>query len=262
LWRSISFLFGIGAITLVGAGLSVFGVLSIAGVGWLFAAAFLVLLALVVVGGYRLWSPMEHALGDLARELVSEDHGNALRALAGRLQKDLSRDPGSDGPGSWVETHTFVAHFPRIDEVTRDYRRLLQEESETLAALLAAIQDGIRANFPKDEGWAWGSIKERTETHLDSILDGEAQRIDLGAPGDLVWLSTLLKRGVPGTEVRAQRLVSEWLTEVGNSDEAKAYREARKRVAAAQVLALALLDPIINGQPILKVSACQICYPP
>jgi hypothetical protein len=84
-WRSVSLLAGIGLVTLgtiiVGVGVALAAALNIA---WLFAAAFALLVVVVVVGSYRVWSETD----------------NRLRALQARPPTIIQGGPGGSGPGS------------------------------------------------------------------------------------------------------------------------------------------------------------------
>jgi len=202
LWRSIQFLWGLGLVGLVAVILS--GGVTLAAIfniAWFFAAAFALLFAMVLVGGFRVWSRLESAYLKATVDLeaststqpaVPKKHRLELQALARGLADDVNmkikvrykpppiprdrlrwfREPSADpkplaGPDTPV-AQAFRAYFP-------DVAGLLDEWDELF---FGPVFDAL-------EHWV---LSEATMATFGSVFhaleDEEKARSKMRAPGD------------------------------------------------------------------------------
>jgi hypothetical protein len=208
---------------------------------------------------------------DFWRDEVEPRHGEDLRELAKKLHGQLHTGivpTYTDGTlAAWTAPHIFGTHFPDIAKTLKAYER----ERDNLEAARATLVDtvitkGAERVFDRTKGWSPKAIVKRSKTHLDPILKGEKQALGL-THGVVSWLGDpVLDPAYASAPVEvpsdALALLEDWLDRVSRSPEADAYRSSVEARAATKLGGLALLDPLLYGQPIRKVPGCQICFPP
>lgn len=222
----------------------------------------LIALACLNVAQFLVWR-------DVWVDDVAPDHSEKLRDIAKRLLAQLQ---GSQPPtypdealAAWAAEHMFRAHFPKIAEAVASYAKALTAAHQAREALIQDVfKRGAFERFGQAPGWSWGGIAQRCETHLQEIIEGKPLDIQPNAHSKTVaWTATVVfdVYGLSQPDGAAEQL-KEWVSAIGHSSEADAYRTATTERAAFSLAALHLLDPVIHGQRIRRARRCQICFPP
>ncbi len=208
---------------------------------------------------------------DLWVDDVDPDHGDKLRVIAERLRGQLQ---GAQPPiypdealAGWAMEHMFRAHFPRTAKDVASYGQALAAAQQARETLIQKVfKQGAFERFGQVEGWSWGGVAQRSETHLTDIIDGNELDIRTNDDGGVVWTTTIVFNAYgladPLDAAAAAEQLKAWASEASHSAEADDYRIAAKEWPAFCLAALHRLDPVVHGQRIRKDRRCNICFPP
>ncbi len=185
---------------------------------------------------------------DLWVDDVDPDHGDKLRAIAGRLREQLqgARVPTytDEALAAWAAEHMFQAHFPAIARVVASYGHELATTEQARGTLIQKVfNGGAFERFGQVSGWSWGGVAKRCETHLKEIIEGKELDITTNGHGAVVWTTTIVFNGYGladpvGAAGDAAMQLKEWVTAIRHSPEADAYRKASNARPAFSLAAL------------------------
>jgi hypothetical protein len=259
----------------VGVGLMVVGagVLGIKSLHLPQTAVAVLLTVLFLVGG---WLTVAALFGLLpARPEIDPDHKIALRQLADRIGGT------ADPYRSTLERSVFAAHYPKLAAQRTAVERGTTEQESRRIALSSEIVETMRGRFSQQDFWRPDAIAAAAA----SALRDQADKVTIIAgaiwfvrpliegvtvPPQLVWGNSPIwwpLRDSPAASATDGDLaakvgeVQAWFTEVGQSEPARAYRDAILNLRERQRELHRRLEPIRNHERIGWNRRCLICRP-